>query len=220
MTEHLRDKLRRAARAISAPIPPEPSATLRVAVLYSGDGRLGQAAEEAGLDVVYSHDPETHDDYLDFDDIPIFDLVTATVGDRREDVLQFALRFLRIRRPVSFLLTGAAIRPDAEAQFLRATQDKTRRLGYRVFGSGVGGQTFLVGTLQDNPFLWPPGIVPRSEDGNKSETCEGSGEGPLAGFRVPRRPAIPAMAFGGGDSAKSVTQLVMERVAAHIREGR
>ena len=126
--------------ALLRPIPPPPSATLRVADLYCGDGelgqfgQLGQAAKAAGLDVVYRREPESPTEHLDFELIPSFDFLTASMPDTsggREDAIDFVLRFLRVRRPAAFLLMTKNLNGGGKG-FLRSVRGKTNRLGYRV----------------------------------------------------------------------------------------
>ena len=147
--------------ALLRPITP-PSATLRVADLYSGDGRLGRAAEGAGFDVVYRSEPDSARGLLDFDDIPPFDLLTAKMPDadsEREEAFEFILRFLRVRRPETFLMMGAGWNTDGVV-FTKFVQDKTRRLDYRVSKTGLDGETrhgFIVGIQRVARVFLPPG---------------------------------------------------------------
>ena len=126
-----------------------PSATLRVADLYSGTSEISTAAREVGLDVTYEHDPDDHRN-PDFDLVPAFDILTATLPSRqRADALDRILRFLRVRRPWAFLLVDT----KDDNQFLLKLQDKTDRLGYRINRTSESGLlSFVVGTLgQDLP---------------------------------------------------------------------
>ena len=147
--------------ALLRPTPPPPSATLRVADLYSGDGRLGRAAEGAGFDVVYRSEPDSARGLLDFDDIPPFDIVTANMPDadnEREDALEFVLRFLRVRRPETFLMMGTGWATDGVV-FTKLVKDKTRRLGYLVSKTVREGETrhgFIVGILGVGRVFIPP----------------------------------------------------------------
>ena len=143
--------------ALLRPVPPPPSATLRVADLYCGNGELGQAARDAGLEVVYTYEPGGVTEHLDFGIIPPFDFLTATMpstNDMREEALEFVLRFLRVRRPDTFLLMSEHLNGDG-AGFIRLVRNKTRRLGYRV-SPARNGHDFVVGVLGTNPFVFRP----------------------------------------------------------------
>ena len=143
--------------AIFRPVPPPQSATLRVADLYCGDGELGRAAQDAGLEIVYTRDPDSMTENLDFEAIPPFDFLTATMPstpDGREEALGFVLRFLRVRRPETFLLMGEHLNGDG-AGFIRLVRGKTRRLGYRV-NPAKNGHDFTIGVLGINPFAFLP----------------------------------------------------------------
>ena len=123
-----------------------PSATLRVASLYSG-GRIHAAVQELGLDVVWEHHP-TDMRRPDFEEIPPIDFLVATVPDDQKAAIDYVLRYLRVRRPWVFLL----VREDEDAELLWRVQDETHRLGYVVNRTVRGGMSFLVGTLgQDLP---------------------------------------------------------------------
>ena len=168
------DEFNNIVDALVRPAPPPPSATLRVADLYCGDGELGQAAEDAGLDVVYRREPESPTEYLDFKRIPPFDFLTASMPDTddgRGEAVDFVLRFLRVRRPAAFLLMGKDLNGSGEG-FLVFVRGKTRRLGYRVNNAGLNGgkgkgaghhtgqngdgHAFVVGALGVNPFVTLP----------------------------------------------------------------
>ena len=142
--------------ALLRPIPPPPSATLRVADLYCGDGelgqlgQLGQAAKDAGLDVVYTREPEIPTEHLDFELIPPFDFLTASLpyaDNERKEAVEFVLRFLRVRRPAAFLLMHDR-NGDGFLPFIRG---KTRRLRYRVSNVGQNGHIFIAGALRAPP---------------------------------------------------------------------
>ena len=135
------------------PAPPPPSAITRVADLYSGDGRLGRAAEGAGFNVVYRIQPESATEVFDFADIPPFDIVTANMPDgdnERADALEFVMRFLRVRRPDTFLMMGTGWNTNGTA-FTGLVRDKTRRFGYTVTKTGIDSETdhgFIIGALR------------------------------------------------------------------------
>ena len=127
----------------------EYSATLRVADLYGSTGELRRAAENVGMDVVYAHEPDYPRERVDFEQVPDFDFLTATlpeIDERREDALLFALRFLRVRRPTAFVFVGGR-GIDAEAGYLRVFRRRAEQLGYRVTSMASGsGFTFILGT--------------------------------------------------------------------------
>ena len=145
-----------AVRAVFGPAKPplSPSGKLRVANLYCGAGALSQAAIEAGMEVVYAHDPNKRvrtsyerkiglapDDgeLPDFSIIPSFDIVLATLPqDGIEDALSFVLRYLRVRRPDTFVLVGPV--EDNEQALVTLVREKTQSLGYQV---ASGADTLL-----------------------------------------------------------------------------
>ena len=133
------------------------SATYRVADLYSGTGQISVAIREAGLDVVYQHDPND-DKNPDFSDIPAFDILTATLPDNKSSALGRTLRFLRVRRPWAFLLVG----DEEDAEFLWRLQDRTYRLGYEINRTNRDGLSFLIGTLgRDMPINDDESLIDR-----------------------------------------------------------
>ena len=110
-------------RATLRPKPEaSPSGKLRVADLLCGTGGLSQAAQEAGMEVVYAHDPNKRartayqkkiglapdeNELPNFENIPAFDVVLATLPkDNIEAAIGFVLRYLRVRRPDTFVLVG------------------------------------------------------------------------------------------------------------------
>lgn len=143
------------------PLPP--SRVLRVAVCDDGDGALALAARDAGLVVAYAPAPGVPvGDISDQSRIPPFDLLIAGA---REEAFAFALRFLRVRRPVAFILAGG---DSIEAEFLGSVQERTRRLGYRVDGRDA----FAVGAL-----WWPPSLTAQAVIGQVAmETLNRAGE--------------------------------------------
>ena len=130
-------------------VVPPADGVLRVAVLRSEDtgARLAEHAELAGLRVVYVNQGETVGDISDQSVVPPFDLLAVNLPDGDwGEAFSFALRFLRVRRPVAFILMG-----DGASEFAPQAQERTRQLGYRVDGNG----DFTVGTLSTEPFAWP-----------------------------------------------------------------
>ena len=146
-----------AVRATFRPTPEaSPSGRLRVANLFCGDGLLGQVAEEVGMKVVYAHDPggerRTRTAYArriglepqnsrlpDFETIPPFDVVLVELPrDGIEDALSFVLRFLRVRRPDTFVLVGPV--EDNEQALVTLVREKVQSLGYQV---ASGADTLL-----------------------------------------------------------------------------
>ena len=196
------------------------SATLRVADFCYGSSDLTEAVVGAGLEIAYLHDLDIPTQPLNFDDIPPFDLVTASLpgGDQaQEDAFGLVARFLRVRRPVSFVLVGRARRLSDE--FLQRVQHETQQFGYHIRSGDAGGlglrrDAFVVGTMSGSPFVWPPGVVPRSDDNDStSHSDEGLEEGPLEGF------VLPAVLEGrervSAPLAVPIAQAVIEQVAAH-----
>ena len=137
---------------------PPPSGVLRVADLYSIPDGLGDVAREAGLEVVFHHLPgEAVGDISDQSRIPPFDLLTTNLpGGAEEEAFALTLRFLRVRRPMAFLMAGAT-RSDLEPEFLPLIRRQIERLGYRVDGR----HQFLTGALWEGPFSWPSEPVAR-----------------------------------------------------------
>ena len=149
-------------RAVMRPTPPpSPSGKLRVANLYCGTGILSLAAQEAGMEVVYAHDTskrartsygkkiglEPDDGKLpDFTTIPAFDIVLATLPkDDIEGAIGFVLRFLRVRRPDTFILVGPT--GENEQAIVTLVREKTRSLGYQI----ASGADTLLGIYDPNP---------------------------------------------------------------------
>ena len=135
---------------------------LRVAVFLWNDDGLVQAVVEAGLEIAYFYDADFGTEHVDFDDIPPFDLVAASLPDdesEREQAWELVLVFLRARSPVSFVLMYGES-SSSNGEFLEIVGQKTEALGYCVCGkTGAVGLRFVVGTLRDASFTWPPGIV-------------------------------------------------------------
>ena len=155
MDDTLHDTIGGTVDALLRPRTPlPPSRVLRVAVCGDEDGALALAARDAGLVVAYAPAPGVPvGDISDQSRIPPFDLLTANLPDgAQEDVFAFALRFLRVRRPVAFVLAGQG---GIEAEFLESVQERTRRLGYRVDGRG----TFAVGALWPLALVWPSSLT-------------------------------------------------------------
>ena len=227
--EPQRDRIGDTVRALFSPKKAPPSATVRVADLYCGDGRLSQAATNAGLEVVYSHTPKSWDEHLDISALPAFDLVTATLPDAvkpRAEVLEFVLRFLWVRRPNAFVLVGDS-RVEEDNEFLKSVQDKTFRLGYRADLAttvpemelpGEENLAFVVGTKGRKPFVWP--AVARSKPegtGDRPTINRRPNEGPPRTFALPAdRKVAPVPTFGG--SSVSVIRTIIQGVVAHVRE--
>lgn len=152
MDDAHQEAIGRTVDALLRPRTPLPaSGILRVADL----GGLSDDAEEAGLEVVYTYPPG--EDILDISDrgrIPPFDLLAADLGDNPDDVFTLVLRFLRVRRPVAYVLTAA--RDSIGADFLRAVENRAGRLGYR-HSHALGA--FIVGALMPEPFTWPDDLT-------------------------------------------------------------
>ena len=122
----------------------KPTAILRVADLYSG-GAITRAVEaEDSLALSYRHDPSDRMIMLDFDTIPDFEVLTATLppvemSDAHAEARENVLRFLRVRRPWVFVLMGG------DDETLWRMQDWTDRLGYRI--NRVHDGAAIIGTL-------------------------------------------------------------------------
>ncbi len=142
--------------SLMRPAPPPPSATLRVAVLYSDDGWLEQAVRDGGLEMTYSHNPTSYREIFDFGDIPFFDIVIAAMPDtrrKRHEALQFVMRFLRVRRPDTFLLVGTEQLGDAK--FLSIVEQETNPYGYEVISIGKESGIFS----DDDPLAFVVGML-------------------------------------------------------------
>lgn len=149
MDEIDQEAIGRTVDALLRPRTPFPtSGILRVADL----GGMSDAARDAGLEVVYAH--PAGEEILNISDqsrVPAFDLLAADLGDNPDDVFAFALRFLRVRRPVAFLLVDEANGGNIGAEFLGTIEAQTQRLGYRIYGQDA----FVVGALWSEPFMRP-----------------------------------------------------------------
>ena len=106
---------------------------------------------------------------IDFDDVPPFDVLTASLPNSargQERVFSRVLRFLRIRRPEIFLLVGG--KQANSERFLQLARDKTWRLGYRVGGNedfGINGDYgYVVGSIRPVTEGVPEGAL-RISDG-------------------------------------------------------
>ena len=154
MSSEQRNDFGRTVDALLRPrMPFPPSGVLRVADLRSPG--LVDAARQAGLDVAYTYpDDQEVLDISDQSNVPAFDLLVGGMG-----TFDLALRFLRVRRPVAFVLADAD-GTDVDADSLAHVHGRVARLGYHVGGRG----SFLVGTLWAEPFPWPqtltaPGVL-------------------------------------------------------------
>ena len=145
-----------AVRVVMRPVQPvtSPSGRLRVANLFCGTGILSLTAQQAGMEIVYAHDTNAKartayakkiglepdgEKLPDFNIIPAFDVVLATLPkDGIEDALLFVLRYLRVRRPDTFVLVGPSdVNEQAVATLVR---EKVSPLGYQV---ASGADTLL-----------------------------------------------------------------------------
>ena len=100
------------------------------------------------MEIVYAHHPNinqrTRTTYVrriglepldatlpDFETIPDFDVVLAELPKESiEEALSFVLRFLRVRRPDTFVLVGPM--EDNEQALVTLVREKVRGLGYQV----------------------------------------------------------------------------------------
>ena len=162
MSDNLPDSFAETVDALMRPTPP-PSATIRVADLFSGDGGLGSAAESAGFDIVYR---DTAMVRPNFGNMPPFDIVTANMpdgDDERKDALRFVMRFLSVRRPETFLMMGRGWNTDGAA-FLRDVRSETRPLGYAVSKTGIDSAAehgFIIGASRPSRASLPTEIDER-----------------------------------------------------------
>ena len=133
----------------------------RVAVFQFVDDGLVQNVAEAGLEVAYFYSAEFGTEHVDFEDIPAFDLLAASLPDgdpERKRAFELVLMFLRARSPISFVLAGKGLDEDGFSEMVR---EKTRPLGYTTDRSArTGGSVFIIGTLPDTLFEWPRDVVP------------------------------------------------------------
>ena len=141
-----------AIRAVMRPTQPPLSGKLRVADLFCGTGSLGQVAKEAGMEIVYAHDPggkQKNKNHL-YEEVRAgatrltiarlhrryhpFDIVLAELPkDDIEEALSFVLRFLRVRRPDTFVLVGPV--GENEDALVTYVREKTQPLGYQIASS-------------------------------------------------------------------------------------
>ena len=130
----------------------------RVAVFQCGDVDIVQSVVTAGLDVVYFYDPSFGMEYLDFDDIPAFDVVAASLPNgnvERKQAWELVLIFMRGRSPTSFLLVGKGI----EQELVDIVRSQTKPLGYALDEHAVQGLVYVVGSIAGAAFGWQ-GVVP------------------------------------------------------------
>ena len=157
MDKDLHDTIGNTVDALLRPqTAPPADGVLRVAVLRSGDAdaALAEYARAVGLAVVYVNQCEDVGDISVYDQIPPFDILIADLPNAEQDTaFAFALRFLRVRRPVAFVLAG-----ENASEFAPQVQDKTQRLGYRVYGQ----RAFVVGALWPQPFSWPTELTAKA----------------------------------------------------------
>ena len=158
------EEFNNAVDGLFGPTPvPELTATLRVAVLYDCDSEVRQAAERAGMAVVRtSAMPSDPADVVDFDSVPTFHLLLVNLpGDDQRGVLEFALRFLRVRRPAAFVLTGKE-RIDTGVEFEQFFRGRAEQIHYQLHNATLrarNGDTrsFVAGMPPHIPFSWPLG---------------------------------------------------------------
>ena len=126
---------------------PSPSATIRVAEVHFGGAGLAPAIEAAGMSIVASLDGTR--DLPNFGMMPEFDLVITDVPPTENgwtDAIQFLLRFLRVRRPVAFVVFGCT-----EEMFRIAMTGASRPYGYTVSISRQDGLGFIAGISEREP---------------------------------------------------------------------
>ena len=116
------------------------------------------------MDVVYSHHPKSWKEIFDFDDVPYIDIVTAVMPDSKRErwnAFGFVVRFLRVRRPDTFLLIGTE--QSYGNEFVSFVEQESRDYGYEVISinadSGVFESNeplaFVVGMLNIDPSELP-----------------------------------------------------------------
>ena len=128
--------------------------------MFSGTGSIAQVAVEAGMEVTYAHDPgatkRTRDAYErkigqvvndaelpNFAEMPAFDLVLAELPkDNIEGALAFVMRFLRVRRPDTFVLVGPV--GDSDQALTTLAREKIVGLGYEI----ASGSDMLLGIYE------------------------------------------------------------------------
>lgn len=171
-----------ATRAVMRPAPPEPADTVRVAILYPQGDALAKAIEEAGVTVAYSHTPEHYEEKLDFEKVPVFDLVAANLpedGEAKVEAMRYVSRYLYVRRPVSFVL----VCEKNDNEFLGFVHERTWRMGYELSAgeahpnnSGRPGQekrAVVVGSLPGYAPSWPSGFTPTADRDSDDEGTGG-----------------------------------------------
>ena len=159
-----REEFNNAVDGLFGPTPiPELTATLWVAVLYDCNSEVRQAAERAGMAVVRtSAMPSDPAGVVDFDSVPAFHLLLVNLpGDDQRGVLEFALRFLRVRRPAAFVLTGRE-RIDTGVEFERFFRGQAEQVHYQLHSATLHARNgdrraFVVGMSPQIAFLWPLG---------------------------------------------------------------
>ena len=194
--------------ALFRPPPTTPTAAIRAAVLPYGTEDLVQPTLDAGLALVYLHDPNV--DYLDLGNVPAFDFLAVGLpehDDGRIEAFEFGMRFLRVHRPGGFVLV-AERHPSETGEFLHLVQDKARRLGYSVSSVGLNsedfglparnernGHAFAVGLHKRDSFIWPSPEKAR-EPQDRSATpnpIDRAGDVPAATTRLPSPMPVPVV---------------------------
>ena len=157
------EEFNNAVDGLFGPTPvPELTATLRVAVLYDSNSEVRQAAERAGMAVVRtSAMPSDPADGVDFDSVPTFHLLLVNLPGDSRNVLEFALRFLRVRRPAAFVLTGKE-RIDTGLEFERFFRGRAEQVHYQLHSATLRARdgdtrSFVAGMSPRIAFSWPLG---------------------------------------------------------------
>ena len=85
---------------------PAPAPALRVAEFHFGAYSVAPAIEAAKMDIVALLDATR--EIPDFDEMPEFDIVVASAPPDANEwaVTDYVLRFVRVRRPIAFLVLG------------------------------------------------------------------------------------------------------------------
>ena len=129
--------------ALTIPTP-SPSDVLRVAEMHYGAPGISQAIEAAGIKVAATLDGQKQ--LPDFEVMPDFDVVVANVSadpKEWEGATDYAMRFLRVRRPVAFVILGCV-----EEELRRLMLSKCQPYGYDVSSTREDDLNFIAGVSE------------------------------------------------------------------------
>ena len=146
--DRIADTLRALARPESP--APSPSGKLRVASLFWGRDLLVDAAQAVGLEISHSHADGDPEGPRDFDKVPAFDLIMASLPDgaeARHEALRLVMAYLYVRRPLAFLLASGDAGSMAEGleESLEFARNRLRRMDYQtlLFGLPARGSAHI-----------------------------------------------------------------------------